>query len=138
MTLFFKIKNYHPRVVSLLSVKAPKAYLIPKNDTVLVQWLMRSRFNFEEYIHKPLHVIFEYEITDRKRRVDEELENWFVEITKHKISSISNEYYKVPVNQKYAFKIITACEPQAMYGLSNYEKFDYLLKSNKFPILRIE
>lgn len=136
----FKVNNYHPKVQSLLEVKVPKYYLIPKSDTVLVNWLYRSNFHFTSYKINQRDKVFAYKIVDLSRSMDEELENYYPKVLPVKIpvDGLTETYYAVPTKQLYKYKIVTALEPQAMYGLINYPEFEYLLFDDRFKILRIE
>ena len=135
----FIVEEFHSEIKSLLDVKPPKGYLIPKKDTLLCNWLKRSFFKFEDFKNSE-NQIWQYTISKLERSVDEELENWYAKVELKKLDEPINQtgYYFVPVNQIYKYKIVTALEPQAMYGLVNYPEFEYLLKSDSYPILRIE
>lgn len=134
----FLVKEYHTIIRSLLDVASPDGYLIPKNDTLLVGWLQRSNFRFAENTFEN-EKISGYQIIGLRNSLDEELENYFPDVIKTDISSVSpHNYYYLPLNQIYRHKIITALEPQAMYGLINYPEFHYLLSGSVFPILRVE
>lgn len=134
----FTVEEYHSEIRSLLNVVSPKAYLIPKSDTFLSAWLARSNFVFTDWLQVE-GVVKGYQIIEVNKSSDEELENYFPVVQK-----ISNfpfspfDYFLVPVNQVYRHKIITALEPQAMYGLVNYSAFNYLLDDKMFRILRVE
>ncbi len=136
----FKVNEYHPQVLSLLEVKVPKYYLIPQADTVLVNWLYRSNFNFSSYKITQSDQVFAYKIVDLSRSMDEELKNYYPKVLPVKIpvDRLTETYYAVPTSQLYKYKIVTALEPQAMYGLINYPEFEYLLFDDMFKILRIE
>lgn len=136
----FKVSNYHSKVVSKLDVKVPKAYLIPKSDKKLVAWLKRSNFKFTEYNLTKMSHIFCYKIVDLTKSIDEELENYYPVVEKVKVNpgDLTDDYYYVSTNQFYKYKIVTALEPQAMYGLINYPDFGYLLFDKYFKILRLE
>jgi hypothetical protein len=136
----FKVEEFHSQVRSLLDVQVPRAYLIPKSDALLVNWLMRSNFKFYHFKLTQSDKIFGYKIVDLSRSIDEELENYYPKVDKIKmvLQGAEEEYYAVPTNQFYKYKIVTALEPQAMYGLINYPDFEYLLQDTTFKILRLE
>lgn len=135
----FKVKEFHSEVKSLLNVKVPKAYLIPKSDTALINWLIRSNFDFDTYKLKVTDKIFAYKIVDLTRSTDEELENYYPKVEKVIVQNTDlKDYYVIPTNQFYKYKVVTALEPQAMYGLINYPEFEYLLHDDMFKILRLE
>ncbi|MCB2196281.1 MAG: hypothetical protein KQH79_10485 [Bacteroidetes bacterium] len=135
----FKVEEFHSEVKSLLNVKVPRAYLIPKSDTLLANWLIRSNFDFDTYNLTETDKIYAYKIVDLMRSTDEELENYYPKVEKVSVPNIdSKEYYIVHTNQFYKYKVVTALEPQAMYGLINYPDFEYLLHNDMYKILRLE
>lgn len=136
----FKVDEFHSQVKSILDITVPKAYLIPKTDTLLVEWLKRTNFTFLNFDHNNDDEIIAYEISNLRRSVDEELENYYPEVSAVKIDEelLNNQYFAVPTNQFYKYKIITAIEPQAMYGTINYPDFEYLLFDSYFKIYRVE
>jgi hypothetical protein len=135
----FSVEEFHSVVKSLLNVKVPKAYLIPKSDTALINWLIRSNFDFDTYNLTATDKIFAYKIVDLTRSTDEELENYYPKVEKVNLQNTDlKEHYVIPANQFYKYKIVTALEPQAMYGLINYPEFEYLLHDDMYKILRIE
>lgn len=134
----FRVVEYHAQIGSLLEVGSPKGYLVPKNDAMLTAWLKRSEYDFYEEIPEGGQA-FAYRIKSLKTRVDEELENYYPEVEKIPVSRLNPEdFYFVPAAGIYRHKLITALEPQAMYGLANYAEFEYLLRQGIFPVLRVE
>lgn len=134
----FRVEEYHSVVRSLLDVLPPKGYLVPKKDEMLVNWLMRSNFKFAKNLPEGSQ-LYAYRIIALKKSIDEELENLYPEIEKTSAPIPDPEsYYFVPTGQIYQHKIITALEPQAMYGLASYPEFGYLLQNEFFPIIRVE
>lgn len=135
----FVVEEYHSLVKSILDVKPPKGYLIPKKDTLLCNWLKRSFFKYGTEL-PATYDVWQYKIIKLNMSVDEELGNWYaqVEKQKHETDFDPAKFYYIPVNQIYKYKIITALEPQAMYGIVNYKDFEYLLQNKYFPVLRLE
>ena len=136
----FHIEKFHTKVISMLDVKKPAAYLIPVDDNKLVSWMKRSYINFHEYKPATNHSISQYIIERVERQVDEGLENYYpkVALQSYEQSIEEGEYYAIPVNQLRSNKIVTALEPQSMLGLVNYDAFEYLLvESTKYPVLRV-
>ncbi|MFP4025396.1 MAG: M14 family zinc carboxypeptidase [Thiohalospira sp.] len=136
----FMAQEFHNDVKSRLDIDIPKAYLIPVSDTILVEWLKRSNFTFYKYDTNKKDQIFRYKILNLHRSVDEELENYYPEVAYEKINHefLKEEYFAVPTHQFYKYKIVTALEPQAMYGIANYPYFEYLLFDDYFKIYRVE
>lgn len=134
----FNVEAYHPVVRSLLNVAVPHAYLIPRKDSLLMAWLGRSNICFSDTVPED-HRAFCYHIKTLKPSIDEELANIFPEVEKVLLKDISyQDYVYVPCGQLYRDKLVTALEPQSMYGLASYEAFGYLLADEYFPILRLE
>ncbi len=136
----FMVHEFHNEVKSLLDIEIPKAYLIPVSDTFLVEWLKRSNFTFYKYDTNEKDQIFRYKILNLHRSVDEELENYYPVVAFEKINHefLKEKYFALPTHQFYKYKIVTAFEPQAMYGIVNYPDFEYLLFEEYFKIYRIE
>lgn len=134
----FTVEEYHSRVKSLLEVEVPKAYLIPKTDSLLVNWLKRSFFKFSDYSFRESDTIYAYKLLAVEKSFDEGLENYYPKVKKEEVSALKEDYFLVKTQQIYRNKIVTALEPQAMYGLINYPEFEYLLSRKYFSILRLE
>jgi len=137
----FQVEQFHPKVVSMLDVKKPSAYLIPVDDKKLVNWMRRCYIDFHEYKPAENHNIKQYIVKKIKRQVDEGLENYYPEVQIQSLDKTINpgEYFAIPIDQLRSNKIVTALEPQSMLGLVNYEAFEYLLvESNKYPVLRVK
>lgn len=134
----FNVEAYHPVVRSLLNVSVPHAYLIPKKDSLLMAWLGRSNIRYSDSVPQDYRA-FAYRIKKLKPSIDEELANIFPEVEKVLLRDISlQDYVFVPCSQLYRDKLVTALEPQSMYGLASYEAFGYLLSDAFFPIIRLE
>jgi hypothetical protein len=136
----FHVEQFHPKVISMLDVKKPSAYLIPVDDKKLVNWMRRSYIDFYEYKTAENHNINQYIVKKIERQVDEGLENYYPEVQLQSFDKTINpgEYFAIPIDQLRSNKIVTALEPQSMLGLVNYEAFEYLLmESSKYPVLRV-
>lgn len=135
----FVVEKYFSKVEATLNVAIPKGYLIPKNDSNLVKWLKRSGIEYKENFSFN-GTLMHYKLGEIKETIDEGYKNKLIEVEKGEVTHRMNVhlYYFVPVNQIFMFKLITALEPQAMYGLVYYPEFEYLLENEYFPILRVE
>jgi len=136
----FVVDEFHDQVISLLDITVPRMYLIPKSDSLLTYWLKRSNFKFFDYNKNDDDKIIAYEILKLRCSVDEELENYYPEVSAIAIEEelLNNQYFAVPTHQFYKYKIVTALEPQSMYGIVNYPDFEYLLFDDYFKIYRVE
>jgi hypothetical protein len=131
------VENFHTEVKALLEVNIPKAYLIPKTDSLLVNLLNKHNIEYSENKESSAAA---YLIEKIKKSVDEELENKYPELSKEKIG-IKNpsNYFYVPLNQLHKNMLVTAFEPQSMLGIVQYEEFEYLLKEGeRYPVFRVE
>jgi hypothetical protein len=134
----FLVEEYHSEVISLLDVWPPKAYLIPKSDTMLSTWLKRSGLTYEKHMPGDLNV-FAYNIKAVNPSFDEETANLYPDVEKVMLKHFSaDDYYYLSAEGIFKHKIITALEPQSMYGLASYPEFEYLLMEDIFPVLRVE
>ncbi|MFW6095683.1 MAG: M14 family zinc carboxypeptidase [Bacteroidota bacterium] len=137
----FVVDNYHSERESSLDIEKPSAYLIPAADSNLIKWLDRSFVQYTKYIPSEDHCLHEYKLLNKQKTIDEELENYNVDVKLQKSDKkIKNgEYLMIPTAQLRSNKIIIALEPQSMTGLVNYPEFEYLIKDfNTYPILRLD
>jgi hypothetical protein len=134
------IDNYLPDVKPTFSVERPKAYLIPKADSLLMEFVRNHRLEYLVNFSDPVNVI-EYHIAELRMSIDEELENFFpvVEKSRFEGSGFERDYLYVPIAQVHSHFLVLTLEPQSQIGLAQYPLFNYFLKENEpFPILRVE
>lgn len=134
------VENFCSVVKPLLTSKKPKAYLIPKSDTLLLSFIRRNNFIFKEYKKNKKEIVKQYKFNSFRTDTIEEQTVYtpsYELIYNHDINE--SDYYYIPVNQLKSSKILLAFEPLSMYGLVNYKIFKYLINEGKnYPILRIE
>lgn len=134
----FIVEAYHPVIKSLLGVYPPKGYLIPVADTLLINWLKRSNFEFSSEIPEGGEFIA-YRMGVINSSLLEGIEGADPQVFRETVVGVKpGSYFYVPVTGIYSHKIIIALEPQSMYGIASYPEFDYLLRQEKFPVLRVE
>lgn len=136
----FYVSEYHSAVKPLLTIDPPKAYLIPKYNTELLEVLDRNHIKYIDYKITEQDSVLGYRITRIDTSVDEGLQNLYPKVEKGP-ATIRNEigYFLIPMNQLRRNKIVIALEPQSMFGLVNTEKFRYLIKQGQmYSILRLE
>jgi hypothetical protein len=134
----FSVEAYHPEVKSLLRVYPPKGYFVPVADTLLINWLKCSNFVFSSEIPEGGEFIA-YRMGVINSSLLEGIEGSDPEVFRETVSDIKpGSYFYVPVTGIYSHKIIIALEPQSMYGIASYPEFDYLLRQERFPVLRVE
>jgi len=136
----FLVEDYHYLVKPLLKVETPKGYLIPKKDTALANIVRNNHFKIDTGFQKKKHSILGYETIEVEMSKDEGLKNKNPMVIQQLMNHIKPEnYLYVPVQEIRRNKIVQAFEPQAMWGIGNYDKFDDLIrKGRQFPVLRVE
>jgi hypothetical protein len=134
------INNYRPVVKSIFNVNKPIGYLIPTNDTLLVQWAKRHDLKIGKYTKKSNAVIEEYTVTTNDS-IDFEGDIVINPSLETKIISpdqLTGEYYLISTKQLAGNVIVQALEPKSIIGLVTYKPFEYLIKNNMaYPILRL-
>jgi len=136
----FLVEDYHYVVKPLLKVETPKGYLIPKKDTNLTNIVRNNHFKVDTGFSKKNKSILGYETIEVEMSKDEGLKNKNPMVIQQLMNHIKPEnYLYVPAQQIRRNKIIQAFEPQAMWGIGNYDRFDSLIRKGKqFPVLRVE
>ncbi|MFW5707970.1 MAG: M14 family zinc carboxypeptidase [Bacteroidota bacterium] len=135
------VEEYHPVVKPLVFAQRPKAYLVPKNDTTLLNFLELHQVEYrEDFPQKQLRFI-SYKIDSISNSVDEELTNRYPVVSKQEreFENPAAEYFYVPTAQLHANFLVSLFEPQSMLGLAQRPGYEYLLQEGAdFPILRAE
>ncbi len=135
------VENYHPIVKSTLNATKPKAYLIPTNDALLVNFLNLHGVKYENFEVQDAKVITRYFVESIAISEDEELENRLPTVIKQKIinEELNDLYLWVPTGQLHSNFLVTLFEPQSMLGLAQRIGYEYLLQERDFfSILRVE
>ncbi len=135
------VENYHPLVKPTLEVTRPKAYLVPRNDSLLVSFLHLHDIKILENAEIKGSPVIAYHIDRIDMSEDEELPNRFPRVTTRakEGQNLSEEYLYIPVSQLHSNFLVSLFEPQSMLGLAQRPGFEYLLEERKeFPILRVE
>ncbi len=132
------VTNYHPLVKNLLQVPKPDAYLIPADDTILVDFLNKHDISYHQEIPKAISVQ-EYIITtvDSIEFEGEKIIDVKVDMLNRRLDDCGKKYIIVPTNQLKGNLITIAFEPQSILGLIQYKQYEYLKNQEKFPILRL-
>jgi hypothetical protein len=134
------VKDYRPVVASITDVIKPLGYLIPKNNTELIEWVGRHQFLTENFEMKSNLKIEQYSILqidsidfERDIIVDPVVSS---DVLKSEINYA--DYIYLPCNQLKGNMLVIGLEPKSMLGLVTYKQFDSLLKSGKeYPVLRV-
>jgi hypothetical protein len=133
------LNNFHPIVSNLLEVIPPEGYLIPADDTLLLQLLKdhNIKYNSPDFLED--QQIEEYQIAsvDSIELEETMLADVKVSVNKKSMKDIDGKFVYVPVKQIKRNTIVTGFEPQSMLGIIQYPRFAYLLKEKIFPIRRV-
>lgn len=147
-----EVKDYRPVVKSLYDVEKPYGYMIPKDCTILADWVTRHGFKTEhptvslfrsvrQYLVMAIDSMdFEGDIVVNPTVKLQEI-NELPEKEKATIQTLLKDegYLFLPVSQPKGNLIILALEPKSELGLVTYPAFAHLLKVGKpFPVLRVE
>jgi hypothetical protein len=131
--------EYNPIVKSLVAIKKPAGYLIPKTDEMLKSFLEKHNIKYFEYKSSEKDKIFKYYISGLDSTVTEETKMVLASIEERNPGAIiPSNYYFIPINQLSSNLIALALEPQSMLGLINYNEYKYLLKAKSdYSILKV-
>lgn len=134
----FVVENYHNKVVSNQDVMPPRGYLIPKENSLLMQWLLRN-----DFLHTadtiPDGMLVGYHIRGFEACEEEETALRRAIVEKVSFRDLDpNDYIYIPLNQKYNLRLMLALEPQSMYGLIHYKGYETLSEGPYWPVLRLE
>lgn len=135
------VENYHPIVKPTLKVERPEAYLIPRQDTLLVNFLKLHQIQVQENFDVRQNNIRGYQIVSIEMSEDEELSNRLPKVKLQTVEkqNYADEYLYIPVSQLHSNILVSLLEPQSMLGLAQRPGFEYLLKEGtQFPVLRVE
>lgn len=135
------VNDYRPVVKSLLDVKKPVGYLIPKSSADLLAWTKRHNLNLEDYRQSPKANITQYFIAhiDSMDFEGDIVVNPQVELRETKGDFSAEDYYFISTANIKGNMLVTALEPKSELGLVTYRQFAHYLKSGEyFPVLRVE
>ncbi len=135
------IENYHPKVKATLEVKRPKAYLVPKNDSLLAGFLELHNIKYKSEYDLDNKSVKAYRINRIALSEDEELENRRPEVslTDYTGNEITENFYFIPVNQLHANFLVSVFEPESMLGLAQRPGYkDIIQEGEVYPVLRVE
>jgi Zinc carboxypeptidase len=133
------VNEYHPVVKSILTVKKPAGYLVPKDSSNLVELLKNHNVKFEPFIKKTNEKIQKYYV----EKIDSVfLEELMLPDPKIKIEEATeieeSKYYFVPINQLHSNMLVLGLEPQSMLGIIVYDEYKNWIQEGKYyPVLKI-
>jgi hypothetical protein len=134
------VNDYRPVVKTIYDVYKPDGYLIPKNNSELVDWINRHALNVTEFNKKKRLKIEQYLIKSIDS-IDFEREiiiNPLVEKKRFDAEIVPSDYLYIPTAQLKGNMIVLALEPKSELGLVTYKQYAHLLKIGEaFPVLRV-
>ena len=135
-----KVVDYRPVVKSTFDIYKPLGYLIPKNDSILLNWINREGYltkkpkkstmlGYERYHIKQIDSIdFERDI----------IINPVIQKQVLKQEPDLDNFLYIPCNQLKGNKLALALEPKSMLSLGTYKEFKHLIKKGvAYPVLRV-
>lgn len=130
---------FSPKIIKLKSVSRPSAYVIPKRNKELIDFLDRHNIEYKKVINSYNQSVEIYNVKNVELR--------WLENKLFKIVNVSTRVEEVKVetgdivistNQIANNLICIALEPESMWGLSQYDEFlDYFKEGSDYPVFRI-
>jgi hypothetical protein len=132
------VSNYHNVITNLQEILIPDGYLLPKSDPLLMEFIINHDIKTEEVVSEG-YIFEEYMLGKTDTLILEETVKADISYVIHPltIESISQNYLFIPTSQLKKYTIALAFEPHSMLGLLHYERFSYLIRDEKYPILRV-
>lgn len=134
---FYEVDQYYSEVRSIYQIPLPDAYLIPKNDSLLMKFLTNHQIKFTSDL--PDHLNLEqYFITsiDSITLEDETMAAPKFKVNQKKTTDLNSAYLLVPTNQLKKNVIVAAFEIRSMHSLYHYDIFNYMINQELYPVLR--
>jgi hypothetical protein len=133
------VKDYRPLVKSILDIKRPVGYMIPKSQTELIDWSRRHELTVDNVPSLKKFKIEQYQVNSIDS-IDFETDIIINPVVSSSVITTINpdDYVYIPVGQLKGNIVITALEPKSELGLVTYPSYRHLLKTGeKFPVLRV-
>ncbi len=131
----FIVSDFLPLIRSDVMTEAPKGYLIPKNDTMLLKFVQHYGFVCQNCTVKTAYA---FAIDSVSTTIVEENSTPMPWLRRKKTQINPGSYVYLDVNQPKGLALILALEPQSSVGLVVYSQFDYLIRQSVYPVLRVE
>ncbi|MDL1892540.1 DUF2817 domain-containing protein [Sphingobacteriales bacterium CHB3] len=133
------VKPYHSVVKPLVTVRAPRVYLVPASNKDLILLLERHNIPMKPMLKRNIENVAEYLIENVGEEILEE-DTLPVPVIKHHPTRLALQAgtVVVPIGQLHSLFLVTLLEPQSMWGLAKYPAFESYLRQASWPILRIE
>lgn len=132
------LPDYRPYPEPLVIVTAPKAYLVEKPTSQMIELLKSQHFSFRVLSQEEKIMVEQFEIAGKDTL---RYENRATIIPAGKFVQVEKTFGKgdlfIPLENPRATQIVQIMEPQSFYGLSHYEEFQDLVQGNIYPIYRV-
>jgi hypothetical protein len=134
----FEVDQYYSDVKSIYQISIPDAYLVPRNDSLLMTFITNHGIEYRDELPEHLN-IEQYIITSIDSIVleDEKMAAPKFKVQKKNLSEISMEYILVPTNQLKKNVIVAAFEIRSMHAIYHYDLFDYMIRGEEYPVIRV-
>ena len=134
----FTINDFNYIIEAHVKVVKPKGYLIPKSDSKLKLFIDRHNIQYSNYEKKNGEKVIRYNILEINKKIEEEDEHFDPIVKEEEVNNNSYEdYLYLPINQLTSNLLVIALEPQSMLGIMQYKEYEYLLKNENYPILKV-
>jgi hypothetical protein len=134
--------KYYGIAESTLDVKVPAAYVVPADQTAVIENLRNHGITVEPLTEAQQKEVTQYTVTKFKSAAREFQGHRLVSnvdvTTETKQVDLPPGTVIVKTNQPLARLIVNLLEPQSADGLTTWNFFDEELEAGPFPILRIE
>lgn len=133
----FEVDQYYSEVRSIYQIPIPDAYLVPKNDSLLMNILANHQIKFSSDLPEYLN-LEQYFVTsiDSITLEDEAMAAPKFKVIQKNLSDLESDYVLVPTNQIKKNLIVAAFEIRSMHALYHYDIFKYMINQEDYPIIR--
>jgi hypothetical protein len=134
----WKVEPFHGRVRAIASSTLPFAYMVPRELTGILELLLSHGVEVDtlrRMATTPGEVFHIDSLTIEILQDQQHLRVWGGGFTRRVVLRPGD--ILVPVNQRHALFVATVLEPQSMWGLSRYQRFEELFQGARYPIIKI-
>ncbi|MBS4033064.1 MAG: DUF2817 domain-containing protein [Ignavibacterium sp.] len=134
----FEVNQYYSDVKNIYQISVPDAYLVPRNDSLLMSFIINHGIEYSDELPEHLN-IEKYIITSIDSIVleDEKMAAPKFKVHKKNLSEISLDYILIPTNQLKKNVIVAAFEIRSMHAIYHYDLFSYMIKEEEYPVIRV-
>ncbi len=133
-----RVEPFHGTVQAIASCNLPSAYVVPR-ELVGVLDLLRVHGVATDTVRRmtttPGEVFYIDSITTENLQDQPHLRAWGGDFIRRVVLRPGD--IVVPVNQIHSLLVATLLEPESMWGLSRYRRFEHLFQGVHYPIMRL-